>query len=71
MSVFLVLMLMLMSPLSSLAYTCACAHDRTYAHAYALVKTRLKVMLHGTIRNVAILKQCYNYSKQCRNAVLR
>ena len=37
MSVLLALMLMLMSPVSSIAYTCAC----TYAYAYALVKTRL------------------------------
>ena len=36
-SVFLVLMFMLMSPVFSLAYTRACA----YAYAYALVKTRL------------------------------
>ena len=68
-------MLMLMSPVFSLAYKCACAHAHAYAYAYAyayaLVKTRLKLMLHGTIHNVAMLKQCYNYSKQCRNAVLR
>ena len=71
--VLLVLMLMLMSPVFSLAYKCACAHAHAYAYAYAyaLVKTRLKLMLHGTIHNVAMLKQCYNYSKQCRNAVLR
>ena len=38
MSVFLVLMLMLMSPVFSLAYTSVCAH----VYAYALVKTRLR-----------------------------
>ena len=37
MSVLLALMLMFMSPVFSIAYTCA----RTYAYAYALVKTRL------------------------------
>ena len=36
-SVLLALMLMLMSPVFSIAYTCVC----TYAYAYALVKTRL------------------------------
>ena len=34
------LVLMLMSTQFSLAYTCTCAY--TYAHTYALVKTRLK-----------------------------
>ena len=38
-SVFLVLMLTLMSTQFSLAYTCACAY------AYALVKIRLKTVL--------------------------
>ena len=37
MSVLLALMLMLMSPVFSVVYTCPC----TYAYAYALVKTRL------------------------------
>ena len=41
-SVFLVLMLTLMSTQFSLAYTCACA----YAYAYALVKSRLKTVFH-------------------------
>ena len=37
MSVLLALMLMLISPVFSIAYKCVC----TYAYAYALVKTRL------------------------------
>ena len=37
MSVLLALMLLLMSPVFSIAYKCAC----TYPYAYALVKTRL------------------------------
>ena len=42
-----------------------------------LLQSAVKVMLHGTIRkddffvqhSVAMLKQCCNHSKQCRNNV--
>ena len=68
-SVFLVLMLRLMSTQFSLAYTCASAY------ACVLVKTRLK---GGVARDdsqrlflgqhrVAMMEQCCNHSKQCRN----
>ena len=63
-SVFLVLMLTLMSTQFSLAYTCACAY------AYALVKSRIKTVLHiygqQTYGNVVLYVKRKIFFIQCK-----